>query len=414
MHTREVSLLGATGSIGIQTLDVVLQRAGEFRLGWLTVNTRFDLLDEQLRRLAKYGLTPRGVVLADEAAYYEFKKITNFTGEILSGDDSVCAAAAAPETDVLVSALVGFSGVLPNYAAIQQGTTIALANKETLVSAGSVIMQAAKERGVEILPVDSEHSAILQCLVGEHHAEIEKLILTASGGPFREWTLSQLENVTPAQALKHPNWSMGNKITIDSATMMNKGFEVIEAYWLFDVPPHNIEIVVHPQSIIHSMVQFCDGSVKAQLGLPDMKIPIAYALSHPHRFVSNFKRMDICALQSLTFFPPDVVRFPCLRLAFDSLVQSGNAPAIVNAANEIGVAAFLAEKIDFLGIPRLIETCLEKITHLDAPALQDIVETDKQTRALAESLVKAQTPPPVRLSAQTTHSNGMTTHQSHS
>ncbi len=387
MSTRTLSLLGATGSIGVQTLDVVLANPDEFRLGWLTVNTRFDLLEEQLHRLGKHGFVPRGVALADEKAYHEFRRITSFAGEILCGDEGVCAAAAAPENDILLSALVGFSGVLPNYAAIQQGTTIALANKETLVSAGAVIMPAARERGVEILAVDSEHSAILQCLAGEFHEEVEKLILTASGGPFREWTLEQIENVTPAQALKHPNWSMGSKITIDSATMMNKGFEVIEAYWLFGVGADKIEVVVHPQSIIHSMVQFCDGSVKAQLGLPDMKIPIAYALSLPHRYPSNFKRMDICALQNLSFFPPDVVRFPCLRLAFDSLAQGGTAPCIVNAANEVAVASFLQSRIGFLDIPRLIETCLEKITHIDTPTLEDIVQADKKTRLLAESLV---------------------------
>lgn len=386
--SRTLSILGATGSIGVQTLDVVIARPEEFQLGWLTVNTRFDLLEEQLQRLKKHGFTPSGVALADEKAYQEFRRITSFQGTILCGDEGVCEAAADSATDILLSALVGFSGVLPNYAAIEQCTPIALANKETLVSAGAVIMPKAKEHGVEILPVDSEHSAILQCLVGEFHDEIEKLILTASGGPFREWTLEQLENVTPAQALKHPNWSMGNKITIDSATLMNKGFEVIEAYWLFGVGAEKIEVVVHPQSIIHSMVQFCDGSVKAQLGLPDMKIPIAYALSLPHRYPSNFKRMDICALQNLSFFPPDVMRFPCLRLAFDSLAQGGTAACIVNAANEIAVASFLQGNIGFLDIPRLIETCLEKITHIDTPTLDDIVQTDKKTRALAESLVK--------------------------
>jgi 1-deoxy-D-xylulose-5-phosphate reductoisomerase len=387
--SRTLSILGATGSIGVQTLDVAIAHADEFRLGWLTVNTRHDLLEEQLRRLRKHGMTPLGVALADEAAYAEFRRSTSFSGEILCGDEGVCAAAAAPGTDVVVSALVGFSGVLPNYAAIQQGATIALANKETLVSAGEAIMSEARKRGVDILPVDSEHSAIAQCLVGESSEEIEKLILTASGGPFRDWTLGRLENVTPVEALKHPNWSMGNKITIDSATLMNKGFEVIEAYWLFGVGADKIEVVVHPQSVIHSMVQFCDGSVKAQLGLPDMKIPIAYALSAPRRYRSNFTRMDICALQNLSFYPPDMLRFPCLRLAFDSLAQGGSAPCVVNAANEIAVAAFLQREIGFLDIPRLIETCLEKITHLDAPSLDDIVETDKKTRALAQSLVRS-------------------------
>ncbi|MCS6808083.1 MAG: 1-deoxy-D-xylulose-5-phosphate reductoisomerase, partial [Bacteroidota bacterium] len=387
--SRTLSILGATGSIGVQTLDVVLARPQEFDINWLTVNTRYDLLEEQLRRLSRHGIVPRGVVLVNEQAYHEFRRITSFRGMILCGEAAVCEAASDPDNDIVLSALVGFSGVLPNYAAIQQGTSIALANKETLVSAGVVIMSEAKKRGVEIIPVDSEHSAILQCLVGEFHHEVEKLILTASGGPFREWTLEQLEHVTPAQALRHPNWSMGSKITIDSATLMNKGFEVIEAYWLFGVSADKIEVVVHPQSIIHSMVQFCDGSVKAQLGLPDMKIPIAYALSLPHRYPSNFKRMDICALQHLSFFPPDIVRFPCLRLAFDALTQGGSAPCIINAANEIAVAAFLQSRIGFLDIPRLIETCLEKITHVDNPTLDDIVYIDKKTRTLAEALIQS-------------------------
>jgi 1-deoxy-D-xylulose-5-phosphate reductoisomerase len=250
-------------------------------------------------------------------------------------------------------------------------------------------MPEAEKHGVEILPVDSEHSAILQCLAGEHHNEIEKLILTASGGPFREWSWERLHDVTPQQALKHPNWSMGNKITIDSATLMNKGFEVIEAFWLFGVGADKIEVVVHPQSIIHSMVQFCDGSVKAQLGVPDMKIPISYALSLPHRFPNDDKRMDICALQNLSFFPPDIARFPCLRLAFEAMRDGGTAPAVVNAANEIAVQEFLQGKIGFLGIPSLIETCLERIPFIATPSLDDIIHADKETRALAASLAES-------------------------
>ncbi|TAE23793.1 MAG: 1-deoxy-D-xylulose-5-phosphate reductoisomerase [Candidatus Kapaibacterium sp.] len=384
---RTITVLGSTGSIGVQTMEVIARRADEFSLGWLTVNTRYDLLDAQLRRYA-HIFQPKGVVLADETAYKEFKRVSAFTGEVLCGDEGVCAA-AADSADIIMSALVGFSGVLPNYAAIQKKTTIALANKETLVSAGCVIMPEAAKHGVEILPVDSEHSAIQQCLVGEYASEIEKLILTASGGPFREWSLERLHDVTPAQALKHPNWSMGNKITIDSATLMNKGFEVIEAYWLFGVSAEKIEVVVHPQSIIHSMVQFCDGSVKAQLGLPDMKIPISYALSVPHRFPNDDTRMDICALQNLSFFPPDLSRFPCLRLAFEAMRQGGTAPAVVNAANEIAVSKFLQGIIGFLGIPSMIETCLERIPFLAAPTLNDIVAVDKETRALAASLAES-------------------------
>jgi 1-deoxy-D-xylulose-5-phosphate reductoisomerase len=384
---RKITVLGSTGSIGVQTMEVISRRADEFEVGWLTVNTRYDLLEAQLRRYSPI-FQPKGVVLANEEAYKEFKQITSFKGEILCGDDGVCHA-AADTADVIMSALVGFSGVLPNYAALQQKTTIALANKETLVSAGVVIMPEAKKHGVEILPVDSEHSAILQCLAGEHHSEVEKLILTASGGPFREWSWERLHDVTPQQALKHPNWSMGNKITIDSATLMNKGFEVIEAFWLFGVEAEKIEVVVHPQSIIHSMVQFCDGSVKAQLGLPDMKVPISYALSLPHRFPNDDKRMDICAVQNLSFFPPDVSRFPCLRLAFEAMNDGGTAPAVVNAANEIAVQEFLQGKIGFLGIPSLIETCLERIPFIAEPTLQDIVATDKETRVLAYSLAES-------------------------
>lgn len=384
---RKITVLGSTGSIGVQTMEVIARRADEFSLEWLTVNTRFDLLDAQLRRYHD-TFQPKGVVLADETAYKEFKRITSFKGEILCGNEAVCHA-AADGADIIMSALVGFSGVLPNYAAIQRKTMIALANKETLVSAGVVIMPEAKKHGVEILPVDSEHSAIQQCLVGEFESEIEKLILTASGGPFREWSLERLHDVTPAQALKHPNWSMGNKITIDSATLMNKGFEVIEAHWLFGVDADKIEVVVHPQSIIHSMVQFCDGSVKAQLGLPDMKIPISYALSVPHRFPNDDKRMDICALQNLSFFPPDVSRFPCLRLAFEAMQEGGTAAAVVNAANEIAVSQFLRGAIGFLGIPSMIETCLERIPFYATPTLDDIVAVDKETRILATSLAES-------------------------
>jgi 1-deoxy-D-xylulose-5-phosphate reductoisomerase len=373
---KTLSILGSTGSIGVQTLDVVAAHPDQFSLAWLTTNTRIDTLEEQTRRFK-----PHGVVIADEAAYKEFKRTTSFQGQILCGDEAVCEAAADTRAELLMSALVGFSGVLPTHEAISRGITIALANKETLVSAGSVIMQAARQHGVKILAVDSEHSAILQCLVGERESEIEKLILTASGGPFREYSAAELQSVTRAQALKHPNWSMGAKITIDSATMMNKGFEVIEAYWLFGLGAEHIEVVVHPQSIIHSMVQFVDGSVKAQLGLPDMKIPIAYALSFPQRMKSEFPRMNLSTLKTLTFCEPDVKRFPCLRLAFDALHTGGTAPAVVNAANEIAVAAFLQEHIRFMDIPRLIERALESLPHLSTPSLAEIVQIDSEARA---------------------------------
>ncbi len=389
MSVKTVSILGSTGSIGVQTLDVLAAQSEKFRLAWLTTNTRIDLLEEQVRRFE-----PDGVAIADERAYQEFCRTTAFRGTILCGEEGVCEAAADPRNNVLMSSLVGFSGVLPTFAAIEQGITIALANKETLVSAGNVITDAAKRHNAKILAVDSEHSAMLQCMVGEEQREIEKLILTASGGPFRHLTAEQLEHVTSAQALKHPNWSMGNKITIDSATLMNKGFEVIEAYWLFGVDADNIDVVVHPQSIIHSMVQFVDGSVKAQMGLPDMKIPIAYALSFPNRMCLDetlVPRMNLSVLRELTFAEPDTERFPCLRLAFDALRCGGTAPAVVNAANEIAVAAFLRNHLRFTDIPRCIEYALESVHHTSTPTLADIVATDKETRqrvtSFASSLV---------------------------
>lgn len=387
MSVKTVSILGSTGSIGVQTLDVLAAQPERFRLAWLTTNTRTDLLEEQIHRFK-----PDGVVIADERAYQEFCRTTAFRGAILCGEEGVCEAAADTRNDVLMSSLVGFSGVLPTFAAIEQGITIALANKETLVSAGNVITDAAKCHNVKILAVDSEHSAMLQCMVGEEKREIEKLILTASGGPFRHLTADELEHVTSAQALKHPNWSMGNKITIDSATLMNKGFEVIEAYWLFGVSVEHIEVVVHPQSIIHSMVQFVDGSVKAQMGLPDMKIPIAYALSFPNRMCLDdalVPRMNLAALREITFAEPDTERFPCLRLAFDALRCGGTAPAVVNAANEIAVAAFLRDHIRFTDIPRCIEHALEALPHTSTPTLADIVATDKETREQVTSFVSS-------------------------
>jgi 1-deoxy-D-xylulose-5-phosphate reductoisomerase len=380
---KTLSILGSTGSIGIQTLDVIAAHPDKFSLVWLTTNTRIDKLEEQTCRFRPYG-----VAIADEAAYKEFKRTTSFKGQILCGGEAVRAAASDTRAELLMSALVGFSGVLPTHDAITKGITIALANKETLVSAGSVIMQAAQQHGVKILAVDSEHSAILQCLVGEYASEIEKLILTASGGPFRHLSATDLQDVTCMQALNHPNWSMGAKITIDSATMMNKGFEVIEAYWLFGLSAEQIEVVVHPQSIIHSMVQFVDGSVKAQLGLPDMKIPIAYALSFPHRIKSDFPRMNLSALQTLTFCEPDVKRFPCLRFAFDALRTGGTAPAVVNAANEIAVAAFLQEQIRFTDIPRLIERAVEYLPSRSNPTLQDIVDIDREARAFTRLAIQ--------------------------
>lgn len=379
---RTLSILGSTGSIGTQTLDVLASLPGAIRLAYLTTNTNIALLEEQVRRFQ-----PEGVAVCDENAWREFKRTTSFTGRILCGRDGVCEAAAHPGNDIVMSALVGFSGVLPTLEAIRQGTTIALANKETLVSAGPVIMEEARRRGVEIIAVDSEHSAILQCLAGERPEDVEKLILTASGGPFRDTPADQFASITVRQALRHPNWVMGSKITIDSATLMNKGFEVIEARWLFDVPADAIDVVVHPQSIIHSMVQFVDGSVKAQLGVPDMKIPILYALSQPHRTPSDFERLDLTTIGSMTFFKPDTQRFRCLHLAFEAMKQGGSATAVLNAANEVAVARFLQEQLPFSAIAQAIESALDKIPHLAHPSIDDIIAVDNAAREYVSSYI---------------------------
>lgn len=379
---RTISILGSTGSIGTQTLDVLGALPNEFCLGYLTTNANIALLEEQTQRFR-----PAGVAICNEKAYHDFVRTTSFTGTILCGEEGVRAAAAHPDNSLVMSALVGFSGVLPTLEAIRQGTTIALANKETLVSAGPVIMREARERGVEIIAVDSEHSAILQCLVGERMQDVEKLILTASGGPFRDTPAEHFAAITVPQALRHPNWAMGNKITIDSATLMNKGFEVIEAKWLFGIPADKIDVVIHPQSIIHSMVQFVDGSVKAQLGLPDMKLPILYALSWPYRVPSAFERMDITKIGTMTFFPPDTKRFRCLHLAFEAMEQGGSATAVLNAANEVAVARFLREELPFRAIPQAIEAALDKIPHISHPSIADIVAVDHEARQFVSSYI---------------------------
>ncbi len=379
---RTLTILGSTGSIGTQTLDVVGSLPSSFHLAYLTTNKNITLLEQQVRKHQ-----PAGVAICDEQAYREFRRTTSFQGKILGGTEGVREAAAAAENDVVMSALVGFSGVLPTLDAVRQGTTIALANKETLVSAGPVIMAEARQRNVPVIAVDSEHSAILQCIVGERQQDIEQLILTASGGPFRDTPVEQFADITVRQALKHPNWVMGSKITIDSATLMNKGFEVIEARWLFDIPAEQIDVVIHPQSIIHSMVRFVDGSVKAQLGLPDMKLPILYALSWPQRTPSAFERMDITTVGALTFSQPDTHRFRCLHLAFEAMKLGGSATAVLNAANEIAVAQFLDEKLPFTGISRAIETALDKIPHLEHPSIDDIVAVDYAAREFVSSYI---------------------------
>lgn len=376
---RTITILGSTGSIGSQTLDILARRGDDFRLNFITCNTRVDDLIAQVRRHK-----PRGVAIRDEEAWRSFRmQCPEFTGPVLLGEEGLCEAAAHSDNDVVMSAMVGFSGVVPTMAAIRTGAVIGLANKETLVSAGDVMTTAAREHGATLIAVDSEHSAILQCMAGERTADIEKFIITASGGPFRTFTYEQLADVTAEQALRHPNWTMGAKITIDSATLMNKGFEVIEARWLFDLAPEHIDVVIHPQSIIHSMVQFVDGSVKAQMGLPTMLVPIQYALTYPVRLPLDIPRMDLAAMSTLTFERPDVDRFPCLRIAYDVLKEGGTAACVANAANEIAVAAFLEGRGSFTGIASLIERTLEDMESVAHPSLDDVIAVDAEARRRA-------------------------------
>lgn len=380
---RTLTILGSTGSIGTQTLDIVRQFKDDFSINVLTANTRIKELEDQIREF-----NPKAVAISNEDAWKEFKNTTSFKGEILCGEEGVIAAASHPDNDIVMQALVGFSGVAPTLAAIQQGATIALANKETLVSAGSIVMKSAKEKQVPILAVDSEHSAILQCMAGEERSMIDKIILTASGGPFREFEKDAFSSITREQALKHPNWVMGQKITIDSATLMNKGFEVIEARWLFDLTPEQIEVVIHPQSIIHSLVQFGDASIKAQLGTPDMRVPIIYALFHPERRHADLPKLDLLTAGNLSFFKPDTERFPCLQLAYDAMKTGGTAPAILNAANEIAVQYFLENKARFLQIPQIIEKVLGQMPIIDNPDIHHIDEADHEARNLAKAFLQ--------------------------
>ena len=380
---RTLTILGSTGSIGTQTLDIVRQFKDDFSINVLTANTRIKELEDQIREF-----NPKAVAISNEDAWKEFKNTTSFKGEILCGEEGVIAAASHPDNDIVMQALVGFSGVAPTLAAIEQGATIALANKETLVSAGSIVMKSAKEKQVPILAVDSEHSAILQCMAGEERSMIDKIILTASGGPFREFEKDAFSSITREQALKHPNWVMGQKITIDSATLMNKGFEVIEARWLFDLTPEQIEVVIHPQSIIHSLVQFGDASIKAQLGTPDMRVPIIYALFHPERRHADLPKLDLLTAGNLSFFKPDTERFPCLQLAYDAMKTGGTAPAILNAANEIAVQYFLENKASFLQIPQIIEKVLGQMPIIDNPDIHQIDEADKEARNLAKKFLQ--------------------------
>ena len=380
---RKLAILGSTGSIGRQALEVVAAHADKFVIEVLTAQNNADLLIKQSRIFK-----PNVVVIANETHY---EKVSNALDplniKVYTGTNALAAVVQMESIDIVLTALVGYAGLLPTIKAIESGKNIALANKETLVVAGEYVTRLAREKGVNIYPVDSEHSAIFQCIVGEFQNPIEKVILTASGGPFRGKDGIFLKTVTKAQALKHPNWDMGAKITIDSATLMNKGLEVIEAKWLFGLQSDQVEVVVHPQSVIHSMVQFQDGSIKAQLGVPDMRIPIQFALSYPERLKSDFPRCDFANYPSLNFEAPDFENFRNLRLAYYALDKGGNMPCILNAANEIVVAEFLKERIGFLQMSDIIADCLEKVPFITAPILEDYIETDKETRIKTLELI---------------------------
>lgn len=379
---RQLAILGSTGSIGTQALEVVNEHPDLFEVYALTALNSVDRLIDQARKYM-----PEVVVIANERHYAELKEaLEDLPIKVWAGTEAINQVVKSEPIDMVLTAMVGYAGLQPTLSAIQAGKAIALANKETLVVAGELVMNLAREYQVPILPVDSEHSAIFQCLAGEGRNEVEKILLTASGGPFRTKTLDELSAVTPAQALKHPNWSMGAKITIDSASMMNKGFEMIEAKWLFGLRPEQIEIVVHPQSVIHSMVQFEDGAVMAQLGIPDMKLPIAYAFSYPVRLKSSAPRLDFRQYATLTFEQPDTERFRNLAFAFDAVGRGGNMPCILNAANEVVVAAFLQEKIGFLQMSDVIEQTMAKAPFIASPTYDDYVATDAEARRIAAGL----------------------------
>ena len=378
---KKIALLGSTGSIGTQTLDVVRHYPDDFQVTALAASSNIARLEEQIREFH-----PKMAVVFNEAKAMELKQnIQDLDVEVLSGMDGLLAAATEPSADIVLTAVVGMIGIRPTIAAIEAGKDIALANKETLVTAGHLIMPLAKEKGVKILPVDSEHSAIFQCLQGENRGQIHKILLTASGGPFRTRTLDQMKNVQVEDALKHPNWVMGRKITIDSATMVNKGLEVIEARWLFDVDLDQIQVVVHPESVIHSAVEFEDSAVIAQLGTPDMRLPIQYALFYPDRKPLGGEWLDLFKLGTLHFEQPNLEVFRGLQLAYDALKIGGSMPTVFNAANEMAVAKFLDRKIKFLDIPEIIGKAMEKHTAIKSPSLEEILETEKATYEFIES-----------------------------
>ena len=383
-NIKQIAILGSTGSVGTQTLDVIRDNHDLFSVFMLTANTNAYLLIEQAM-----AFLPKYAVICDETKYQQVKEaLAHLPIEVLAGHEAIKETVTHPDIDIVLTAMVGFAGLEPTINAIKAGKNIALANKETLVVAGEIITTLAKQHNVKILPVDSEHSAIFQCLTGEQDNKIEKIILTASGGPFRGKSLEYLTTVTREHALKHPNWVMGAKITIDSASLMNKGLEVIEAKWLFDLRADQVDVIVHPQSIVHSLVQFEDGSIKAQMGLPDMKLPIQYALTYPKRVKTNFKRFDFMDYPNLSFEKPDIDTFRNLKLAFDALERGGNMPCIINAANEVAVAAFLKNETCFLAMSDIIETCMQQINYIQNPSLNDYLNTDKETRIFAQNLIQ--------------------------
>lgn len=379
---KKLVVLGSSGSIGVNTLEVVRNFPDKFKITALSVNSNINLLEKQIEEFS-----PSIAVVNDKVKADELQKRINNKCIILSGEEGLIKIAAEGDYDILVGAMVGYAGLAPTIEAVKRGKRIALANKETLVVAGELITELCKKHSAELIPVDSEHSAIFQCMTGEKINEVKKLILTASGGPFLNKTKSELENVSIEQALAHPNWKMGSKITIDSASMMNKGLEVIEAHWLFSLSKEQIEVVIHPQSIIHSMVEFIDGSIKAQLSTPDMKLPIQYALSFPDRFNSNYVNTNLPLTGTLTFFEPDFDKFECLKLAYKAMEIGGTTPCILNAANEIAVEKFLNKKIKFNQIPFLINRALDKIENHQSPTLETIVECDYKTREFVSSLI---------------------------
>ncbi|CUS82445.1 1-deoxy-D-xylulose 5-phosphate reductoisomerase [Candidatus Kryptonium thompsonii] len=378
---KRIAILGSTGSIGKNAIEVILNFPNRFKVTYLAVNKNIKLLLEQVKLLK-----PKGVVIFDKEKAEEFSNFVNGEVEVLSGEEGLLEVVSRDDVDIVLNSLVGFSGLKPTIKAIESKKRIALANKETLVVAGEIITKLLRENNVELIPVDSEHNAIFQCLVGEKISDINRIILTASGGPFLYKNKAELENVTVEEALKHPNWKMGSKITIDSATLMNKGLEVIEAHWIFGLPVDRIKVVIHPQSVIHSMVEFIDGSIKAQLGVPDMKIPIQYALTYPERKHANYGQVDFVKLGQMTFLEPDLDKFECLKIAYEVAKLGGTYPTVLNAANEVAVEAFLNRKIKFTMIPEVIKKAIDAHKPKFNPDLDDILTADSETRKFVKNL----------------------------